>query len=113
MSGPGGIGGAGGAAPARLTPDEERAKLRTAAHQLEGVFLSQLFKAMRDTVPAGESGPGSEGREMFTSMLDDTLAQRAAGRMSHGLGEALYRQLSRRLDALERRAAANSPPAAG
>jgi Rod binding domain-containing protein len=76
---------------------------------LEGVFLSQLFKAMRDTVPAGESGPGSEGRELFTTMLDDTLAEQAAQRMTHGLGEALYRQLSRRLDQAEQGARVAPP----
>lgn len=100
MSGAGAIGPIGQGVP-QLTPEQARAKLRTAAHQLEGVFLSQLFKAMRDTVPAGAAGPGSEGRELFTSMLDDTLAERAAERMTHGLGEALYRQLSRRLDQAE------------
>jgi flagellar protein FlgJ len=92
----------------RLTPEQQRARLRTAAHQLEGVFLSQLFKAMRNTVPNTGSGAGSEGRELFTSMLDDTLAERAAGRMTHGLGEALYRQLSRRLEQVEHQVPADT-----
>ena len=85
-------------APATASPkaglDGERAKLRKAAHQLEGVFLGHLFQAMRDSVPAGEGGAG---QEMFTSMLDDELATRAADQLHRGLGEALYRQLSRRL----------------
>lgn len=107
MSGPGAIGPAGQGVP-QLTSEQVRARLRTAAHQLEGVFLSQLFKAMRNTVPSGAAGPGSEGRELFTSMLDDQLAERAAERMTHGLGEALYRQLSRRLDQAEHDARSNS-----
>ena len=83
----------------RAKPSEaargQRAKLRKAAHQLEGVFLSHLFQAMRESVPQNEDT--SMGQEMFTSMLDDQLASRAADQLHRGLGEALYRQLSRRL----------------
>ncbi|HYC33284.1 MAG TPA: rod-binding protein [Gemmatimonadales bacterium] len=83
----------------RARPDLEaaRSRLRQAAHQLEGVFMAQLFQAMRATVP--DSGDAGGGQAMFTSMLDDELAARAADRMHRGLGEALYRQLSRRLPA--------------
>ena len=89
-----GIGPAGGPGEiAALTPAQQ--KLRTASHQLEGVFLAQLFRAMRETVP--QDGQGGEAQAMFTSMLDDTLAAKAADGLERGLGEALYRQLSRRL----------------
>jgi Rod binding domain-containing protein len=74
----------------------QREKLRKAAHQLEGVFLGHLFQAMRDSVPQGD-GESSLGQQMFTSILDDELATRAADQLHRGLGEALYRQLSRRL----------------
>lgn len=73
----------------------QQAKLRKAAHQLEGVFISHLFQAMRESVPQNEDT--GMGQEMFTSMLDDQLASRAADQLHRGLGEALYRQLSRRL----------------
>ena len=81
-------------APDPLTA--QRAKLRKAAHQLEGVFLGHLFQAMRESVPQGETD-GGMGQEMFTSILDDELASRAADQLHRGLGEALYRQLSRHL----------------
>jgi flagellar protein FlgJ len=88
-------------APKPATPaahaETERAKLRKAAHQLEGIFLGHLFQAMRETVPQDESDGSGEGRAMFTSMLDDELAARAADQLHRGLGEALYRQLSRHL----------------
>lgn len=90
-----GIDPTGSAPKAPEVPTAAQAKLRKAAHQLEGVFLSHLFQAMRESVPQdGESGMG---QEMFTSMLDDELASRAADQLHRGLGEALYRQLSRRL----------------
>lgn len=80
-------------------PRDEHAELRRLAHQLEGMFLSQLFEAMRASVPEGGLLKPSAGEELFTSLLDDSLAVQAAERMNRGIGEALYRQLSRRLDA--------------
>jgi Rod binding domain-containing protein len=88
--------------PAPTTPaergDADRARLRKAAHQLEGIFLGHLFQAMRESVPQSETD-ASGGQAMFTAMLDDQLAARAADQLHRGLGEALYRQLSRRLAA--------------
>ncbi len=79
--------------PARPT---ERDRLRTAAQQFEGVFVAQLFKEMRATVPADDAAPG---QDMYTGLMDDALANIAAGKSSHGIGEALFRQLSARLGA--------------
>jgi Rod binding domain-containing protein len=79
---------------AKLASDQ--AKLRKASHQLEGIFLGQLFQAMRQTVPQAD-GETSEAQQMFTSMLDDQLAAKAADQLQRGLGEAIYRQLSRQL----------------
>ena len=72
-------------------------ELKRLAHELEGVFVNQLFQAMRATVPT--SGPlgNDPGEELFTSMLDQSLAQEAARHLDHGIADALYRQLARRL----------------
>ena len=94
MSGAGGAGGIG-AAP---KPDP-RTQVRQLAHQLEGVFLNELFKSMRASVPQdGEIG-AAPGQEMFTQMFDERVAAEAANHMSRGLGDALYRQLAARLPA--------------
>lgn len=79
------------AAPAESAGDR---KLRDASRQLEGLFVQELFKAMRATVPQGEGIlSGGAGEDMFTSMLDQHLATIAPTRWQGGLGEALYRQL--------------------
>ena len=86
----------GEAAATVATPDE--ARLRALAHQMEGVFLGQLFQAMRASVPHGEGVLAvSPGEEMFTSLMDEKLSQEAAEKMTRGVGEALYRQLAKRL----------------
>jgi flagellar protein FlgJ len=76
---------------------EQRAQLRRVANELEGLFLSQLFQAMRNTVPDGGLVESSSGEEMFRAMLDEQLAREAAIRWEGGIGEALYEQLSRHL----------------
>lgn len=88
-----------GRAPAPA-PAGQRAQVRKLAHQLEGVFLDQLFKAMRESVPKDGLTGSAPGQEMFTQMFDEKMAMEAAARSgSHGIGDALYRQLAARLPA--------------
>ncbi|MEX2584024.1 MAG: rod-binding protein [Gemmatimonadota bacterium] len=74
-------------------PDPRDAKLRQAAKDLEGVFVAELFKAMRATVPEGGVVDGGMGEEIFTGMMDQHLAPLTAEGWQGGIGEALYRQL--------------------
>jgi peptidoglycan hydrolase FlgJ len=84
---------AAAAAPGR----DDRAQLRALARQFQGVFMNQMFQAMRQSVPEGGFIEKTAGEDMFTSLLDDKLSSLAAARMRNGLTEALYRQLCRRL----------------
>jgi peptidoglycan hydrolase FlgJ len=76
-----------------FNPQSAEARLRRTAKQMEGVFVEQLFKAMRETVPEGGLVDGGAGEEVFTGMLDQHLAGEAPARWSRGLAESLYRQL--------------------
>jgi peptidoglycan hydrolase FlgJ len=78
-------------------PRNDREQLRRMSHELEGVFLSQLFSAMRASVPEGGLLEESSGQDLYTSLFQERLASEAASRMNRGLGEAIYKQLSRRL----------------
>ncbi len=75
----------------------EHARLRAAAQLLEGQFYQNLFSAMRDTVPEGGLTSGGAGEEMFTSLLDQRMADAAAARQETGLSRALYRVFAARL----------------
>lgn len=77
--------------PAAAGRDEER--LRAASRQLEGVFVQQMFKAMRDSVPGGGIVDGGAGEETFTGLLDEHLASQSAQGNGRGPGEALFHQL--------------------
>jgi len=101
------------AAPAAPPDTSPRARLREQADQLEAVFSEQLFKAMRETVPQGEGAfDGGSGEEMFTGLLDQRLAAETPKTWHHGIGEALYRQLSRALPPETTPATAAPTPAA-
>jgi len=82
-----------GSTPLRTAPVSEEARLRQASRDLEGVFVEQLFKAMRETVPEDSLFGGGAGEEMFTGMMDSHLASQVPAGWQNGLGEALYRQL--------------------
>jgi peptidoglycan hydrolase FlgJ len=77
-----------GAAPA--TADE---RLRAVTKQLEGVFVQQLFKAMRETVPKDGLTDGGAGEDIFTGLMDEKMATHVPDHWDRGIGESLYRQL--------------------
>lgn len=77
--------------------DGDKARLRTATRLFEGTFYQELFKAMRSTVPDGGAIPSGQGEDMFTGLLDQHVADVAAGQDMHGPGEALYRYFVRSL----------------
>lgn len=89
----------GGPASAAAKPQADPAatardaKLHKVAHQLEGVFVQQMYKSMRSTVPSGGIADGGAGEEMFTSLLDEHVAADTPQKWKHGLSESIYRQL--------------------
>lgn len=81
------------------TPGGDPAKLRGVARQMSGVFVEQLFKAMRATVPQGEGAfDGGSGEEMFSGLMDQHLAVDTSTQWTRGLEDAIYRQLARRAE---------------
>ena len=87
----------------------EQARLRQASRDLEGVFVEQLFKAMRETVPENSLFDGGAGEEMFTSMMDSHFATQVPEQWQSGMGEALYRQLRAALGGAAGESASSTP----
>lgn len=69
------------------SPEE---RLKEATTLFESAFYQELFKVMRETVPEGSTS--GSGEEVFTSMLDEHVAGKAAAQQDDGLAAALYRQ---------------------
>ena len=80
--------------PESRVPSPDEVKLKKTAQQLESLFVEQLFKAMRETVPQGEGAVGAAtGEDMFTGLMDQHLAADTPTQWAHGLADAAYRQL--------------------
>ena len=81
------------------TPDDplRDRKLRKACRDLEAIFLSNLFKEMRQTIPRSGMLPAAPGKEIFQMMFDQKVAEDLSGRgEGMGLQKMLYEQLRRR-----------------
>jgi Rod binding domain-containing protein len=69
-------------------------RLTKTAQQLEGLFVQQLFAAMRDTVPTDGPLSGGPGGEMFTAMLHEHLAEEVPARWDRGLASNIAAQMA-------------------
>lgn len=76
--------------PAKVAENNQR--LKQACCELESLFIYQLFKEMRATIP--DSGLTKKGmaREIYTSMMDSQLAKEISER-GIGLSTVIYDQL--------------------
>ncbi|MCC7262323.1 MAG: rod-binding protein [Candidatus Latescibacteria bacterium] len=90
--------------------NQRREGLRQAAKEFESVFMYQVVKAMRATVPKDGLIEKGEGEEMFEGMLDEEWSKKLSARGGpSSLSEVLYRQLSRAAGLEEDEKAAGVP----
>lgn len=94
--------GLGSAAPdATGTPAEgppQNEGLRKATRDFEAVFIQQLVKVMRETVPDSGLVDGGQSEDIFSGLLDEHLSTLTAGEHPSGLADALYRQFVERAE---------------
>lgn len=59
------------------------------------LFLQQMFKSMRSTVPEGGIIDGGYGEEIFTEMLDEEISKAGASQdLFKDLNRSIYNQLN-------------------
>lgn len=77
-----------------LTAEAAKAqRLRKACQDMESLFVHQLLKEMRATIPKSDLFGKSHARDIYTGMLDGRLAQEIAQNRGLGLSSLLMRQL--------------------
>lgn len=93
-------------------PDQAHTQLKQACQKFEGYFLDMMFQEMRKTVPKDELiEDQSNQQQIFTSMMDQTLADSMSQRGDLGIAQMLYNQLAPALgNTSPADAAAPSPP---
>jgi len=68
------------------------AKKLKVAQDFEAMFIHQMLKSMRNTVPKDEDM--STGRRIFTEMLDEQIANTASRTGNFGLAKMIYKELT-------------------
>ncbi|WP_038495172.1 flagellar assembly peptidoglycan hydrolase FlgJ [Collimonas arenae] len=80
----------------RTTRNSPQDGLKQVSRQFEAMFMQMVLKSMREATPP-DGMFDSQQEKMYTSMLDQQLAQSLSGR-GLGLAEAMQAQLSRAVD---------------
>ena len=76
------------------SPETERKELARACSEFEAIFIEQLFKTMRATVPETGLLRGGRAEEIYTGMLDQQIAaEMARGQGSIGLSPQMQSRL--------------------
>lgn len=71
--------------------------LKKVCSDFESIMLNMMFKEMKATVQKSEFIPEDSGTKIFDSMLDEKLMDEASKGKGLGLGDMLYKQLSKQL----------------
>jgi Rod binding domain-containing protein len=76
----------------------KKEKLRKAAEGFEAIFISHLFKTMRESMTENSMfGKGSTG-EIYGDILDNSIAEKMAEKSEFGLADALFKEMIKKLD---------------
>lgn len=68
-------------------------KIDSACTEMESLFIQNMLKAMRASIPKGGLTGGGKAEEMFTDMLDAELAKSVSASGGIGLSSMVRRQL--------------------
>lgn len=82
----------------KAVQEKDDQKLKKVCSDLEAVFISMMFKQMRNTVQKSELMGGGYAEEMYEDMLYEKYAEEASKNKGIGIGDILYKQLSKSMN---------------
>lgn len=68
-------------------------KLRETTREFEALYVMEMYKAMRKTVPEGGLFEKDTSTEIYQDMLDMEAARKTAAGKGMGIGEAMFEQM--------------------
>ncbi len=71
-------------------------KLKKACTEFEALFISQMLKSMRQTVPQTGFLAKGLGNDVYQGLMDQELSQKLSQNKGLGLGKVIYRQMLKR-----------------
>ncbi|MBC8204805.1 rod-binding protein [bacterium] len=80
---------------------KDEKKLLHVCQQFEAIFIRQMLKEMRKTIPKDGMFPESNERSFYTSMFDEKVADTVAENGRIGLADMLFKQMSPRYHRIE------------
>lgn len=75
--------------------EDDAAKLKKACSDFESIFIYNLIKSMRKTVPQSGFLGNGPGRDIYEMMFDQKVSENIAKRGAIGIQTQLFNQLSR------------------
>lgn len=86
------------------TLEAEKNRLYQAAKDFESLFMYQLLKSMRETIPEtslseGFGLSGGMGKDIYTQMFDQELASKMSGQGNSSLADLMYKSMERLVEA--------------
>ena len=73
---------------------KEKDPLFKACQEFESLFINEIFKSMRRTIPQGTLLQTGMAEDIFQGMMDEEMAKEAARKNSFGLATMLYKSLA-------------------
>jgi len=67
--------------------------LRQSTREFEALYINEMFKAMRKTIPEGGLIEKGMGQDIYQEMIDMERARNASEGKGIGLGDAMFEQL--------------------
>ncbi|MFH2035020.1 MAG: transglycosylase SLT domain-containing protein [Candidatus Zixiibacteriota bacterium] len=81
--------------------EAEKKRLMKSAKEMESLFLNQLLKTMRATIPKSDdesAGLGGDmGKDIYTQMFDQEIATKMAGINDRSIASMIYRSMEKNL----------------
>ena len=91
----------------------DEGKLRKTCGDFESIFIAQMLKEMRKTVPKSGLLDGGSQQDMYLSLFDEELSKSLAKRGGLGLGKVLYQSIMKQGPNTDLPPAERSTPAQG
>ncbi len=84
--------------PLKNTTGKEKTRqdlksLRQSCREFEAVFIDQMYKSMRKSMPENGLIPQDNASKIYQDMLDMQMARETAKGKGIGIGEAMFNQL--------------------
>lgn len=94
------ISAATGAVPEKPAKSSNRdlQSLRKSCRDFEAIYVQEMYKTMRKTVPDSGLFEKDMASELYREMLDMEMAKASAAGKGNGIGEAMYQQMKEKIE---------------